>query len=128
MKYCVHFIFKDDKILLLKRKDSNPFYPGIWTPIIGKIKELEAPDKAVIRETIEETSLKVKNNISFLGLEKYKNDNYWFYYSLLDESLPNIELNHENEDFDFFDINNLPNNLWGLFKNKIRILSNHCTN
>ena len=31
--------------------------------------------------------------------------NYWFYYSINDDCLPNIELNHENEDFDFFDIN-----------------------
>ena len=97
----------------------------IWTPIIGKIKEQEAPDEAVIRETIEETSLKVKENISFLGYEKYKNDNYWFYYSINDNCYPKIELNHENEDFDLFDINNLPNNLWEFFKDKIRILLNH---
>ena len=128
MNYCVHIFLFGKKVLLLKRSKNNNFFPLIWTPIIGKIKEQEAPDKAVIRETIEETSIKVKDNISFLALEKYKNDNYWFYYSLLDDSLPNIELNHENEDFDFFDINNLPNNLWALFKDKIRILSNHCTN
>ena len=125
MNYCVNIFLFGKKVLLLKRSKNNIFFPLIWTPIIGKIKEEEAPDKAVIRETIEETSLKVKDNISFLALEKYKNDNYWFYYSLHDESFPNIELNHENEDFDFFDINNLPNNLWGLFEDKIRILSDH---
>ena len=123
MNYCVHIFLFGKKVLLLKRSKNNIFFPLIWTPIIGKIKELEAPDKAVIRETIEETSIEVNDNISFLALEKYKNDNYWFYYSLLDESLPNIELNHENEDFDFFDINNLPNNLWEFFKDKIRTLS-----
>ena len=125
MNYCVHIFLFGKKVLLLKRSKNNVFFPLIWTPIIGKIKEQESPDKAVIRETKEETSLKVKENISFLGLEKYKNDNYWFYYSILDDCLPNIELNHENEDFDFFDINNLPNNLWEFFKDKIRILSNH---
>ena len=31
----------------------------------------------------------------------------------------NIELNHENEDFDLFDINNLPNNLWGSLRIKL---------
>ena len=61
MKYCVHFIFKDEQILLLKRKDSNPFYPSIWTPIIGKLKKEEDPFKAVVRETIEETQLKIDN-------------------------------------------------------------------
>ena len=128
MNYCVHIFLFGKKVLLLKRSKNNIFFPLIWTPIIGKIKEQEAPGKAVIRETIEETSIKVKNNISFLGLEKYKNDNYWFYYSLLDDSLPNIELNHENEDFDFFEINNLPNNPWGVFKDKIRTLSNYFSN
>ena len=128
MNYCVHIFLFDKKVLLLKRSKNNIFFPLIWTPIIGKIKEQEGPDKAVIRETIEETSLKVKDNISFLGLEKYKNDNYWFYYSLHDDCIPNIELNHENEDYDFFEINNLPNNLWGVFKDKIRTLSNYFAN
>ena len=128
MNYCVHIFLFDKKVLLLKRSKNNIFFPLIWTPIIGKIKEQEGPDKAVIRETIEETSLKVKDNISFLGLEKYKNDNYWFYYSLNDDYMPNIELNHENEDFDFFEINDLPNNLWEVFKDKIRNLSNHFSN
>ena len=128
MNYCVHIFLSGNKVLLLKRSKKNIFFPLIWTPIIGKIKDQEGPDKAVIRETIEETSLKVKDNISFLCSEKYKNDNYWFYYSLHDDCLPNIELNHENEDFDFFEINDLPNNLWGFFKDKIRTLSNHYTN
>ncbi len=129
MNYCVHIFVFGKKVLLLKRSKNNIFFPLIWTPIIGKIKEEEAPDKAVIRETIEETSIKLKDNICFLGLEKYNNDNYWFYSSICDDnSLPNVELNHENEDFDFFDVNNLPNNLWGLFEDKIRILSNHFTN
>ena len=125
MNYCVHIFLFGKKVLLLKRSKNNVFFPLIWTPIIGKIKEQEAPDEAVIRETIEETSLKIKENISFLGYEKYKNDNYWFYYSIHDNCYPKIELNHENEDFDLFDINNLPNNLWEFFKDKIRILSNH---
>ena len=128
MNYCVHIFLFGKKVLLLKRAKNNISFPLVWTPIIGKIKEKEAPDKAVIRETIEETSLKVKDNISFLGLEKYRNDNYWFFYSKHENSLPQVELNHENEDFDFFEINKLPSNLWGFFKDKIRILSNHCTN
>ena len=121
---CSH-IFIWQKSIAFETFEKQYLFPLIWTPIIGKIKEQEAPCKAVIRETIEETSLKVKENISFLGLEKYKSDNYWFFYSIHDDYLPNIELNHENEDFDFFDINNLPNNLWEFFKDKIRILSNH---
>ena len=128
MNYCVHILLLEKKVLLLKRSKNNICFPSIWTPIIGKIKEEETPEKAVIRETIEETSLNLKNNISFLGLEKYKNDNYWFFYSKQDKNTTNVELNHENEDFDFFEVNNLPGSLWGLFEDKIRILSNQITN
>jgi len=48
MKYCVNFIFKDNKVLLLKRKLTNPFYPGIWTPVVGKIKTNERPKTAIL--------------------------------------------------------------------------------
>ena len=76
------FIFlSGNKVLLLKRSKKNIFFSFDLDTNIGKIKDQEGPDKAVIRETIEETSLKVKDNISFLCSEKYKNDNYWFYYS-----------------------------------------------
>ena len=55
MNYCVHIFLFGKKVLLLKRSKKNNFFPSIWTPIIGKIKEKETPEKAVIRETIEET-------------------------------------------------------------------------
>ena len=60
MKYCVNFILKDDKVLLLKRTITNPFYPGIWTPVIGKIKINEKPITAILRETKEETRADVE--------------------------------------------------------------------
>ena len=127
MNYCVHIFVFEKKVLLLKRSKKNKFFPSIWTPIIGKIKLKENPVKAAIRETVEETSLKLNNNISFLGVEKYNSDTYWFFYSKFDDKLPSLELNHENEDYDFFDVNNLPNTLWGLFQNKIRILFSQFT-
>lgn len=113
MKYCVHFIFKGEKILLLKRTDSNPFYPGIWTPIIGKLKQEEDPFKAVVRETIEETQLKI-DTPNFIKQCEYDKDEYWFFHSSTSESM--IVLNHENDQFDFFERNELPSNLWSFFK------------
>ena len=61
MKYCVNFILKDDKVLLLKRTITNPFYPRNLTPVIGKIKTNEKPITAILRETKEETNLDLKN-------------------------------------------------------------------
>ena len=113
MRYCVHYIFKNSKVLLLKRKLSNPFYPGIWTPVVGKIKTDEHPSLAVVRETQEETNLKI-DNPKFVNHCMYDGDEYWFYHSI---SLENdITLNHENEQFDFFKRDNLPPNLWSFFK------------
>ncbi len=128
MNYCVHIFVYKNKVLLLKRSKKNNFFPSIWTPIIGKIKENEAPYKAVLRETIEETSLKLNNDISFFWFEKYNDDKYWFYYSVWESRHPIIELNHENEEYSFFEKNELPDNLWVLFQKKIRMLTDYPAN
>jgi len=38
MKYCVNFIFKDNKVLLLKRTLTNPFYPEFGLLLLEKLK------------------------------------------------------------------------------------------
>ena len=120
MKYCVHFILKDHKILLLKRALSNPFYPGIWTPVVGKIKSNEEPNHAIVRETIEETKL-IQEKPQFLKRCEFDNDEYWLYHSRTIAN--NISLNHENDNFAFFEKNNLPENLWSFFKAEIKKLN-----
>ena len=116
MKYCVHIIFYHKKVLLLKRHKNNPFYPNIWTPVIGKIKVHEAPKTAVLRETYEETRLAISQSY-FLEIMIYDNDEYFIYYSKCNQK--NIVINHENYKFDFFNTNELPDNLWAIFKTKI---------
>lgn len=117
MRYCVHFIFKDKEVLLLKRKMTNPFYPGIWTPIIGKIKNQELPLDAVVRETNEETNI-IQPRPIFIKHAQFDNDDYWFFHSSTMGC--EIILNHENEKFDFFEINKLPENLWSFFKSVVK--------
>ena len=119
MKYCVHFIFKDNKVLLLKRTLTNLFYPGIWTPVVGKIKPNEKPNLAVIRETKEETSIKL-DNPKFIKNCTFDNDEYWFYESKTKVS--KISLNHENDQYNFFEKDNLPDNLWSFFKGELNDL------
>ena len=113
MRYCVHFIFYNEKVLLLKRKQTNPFYPGIWTPIIGKIKSEEIPLDAVVRETKEESNI-IQKEPNFIKHCIFDGDEYWFYHSSTKKV--QIILNHENEKFDFFELNKLPDNLWSFFK------------
>lgn len=52
-------ILKDGKYLVIRRAMSSKFFPGLWDFPGGKIEQGEDPDKAVIRETREETSLEV---------------------------------------------------------------------
>ncbi len=120
MKYCVHFIFINKQVLLLKRKKTNPFFPNIWTPIIGKIKADEKPIHATVRETMEETNIHISDPI-FFKQDTYQQDNYWFYYS---STFPSpILLNHENETYQLFKLNELPDSLWSLFKKAIMDVS-----
>lgn len=54
------YIFKDGKVLLQK-KVKGKFGEGKWNGPGGKIKMLESPKRAAIREVFEETNLKVKD-------------------------------------------------------------------
>jgi mutator protein MutT len=50
--------FDNGKVLLLKRKDGVP-YGGLWGSPGGGAEEGESPEEAAIRETAEETGIKV---------------------------------------------------------------------
>lgn len=52
---------EDDSVLLLKRPDWIKWGAGQWAFPGGKLEKGETPQEAAIRETHEETQLKVKN-------------------------------------------------------------------
>ena len=54
------YIFKDNQILLQK-KIKGKFGGGKWNAPGGKIRILERPERAAIREVREETDLRVRN-------------------------------------------------------------------
>ena len=58
------FIFKEDKFLMIRRTETAPFKAGAWDIPGGEVEPREAPMAAAIRETEEETQLKVENLIS----------------------------------------------------------------
>ena len=51
-------IIKDEKILLIKRK--NPPFKGMWALPGGFVEYNETTENAVVREVLEETGLKTK--------------------------------------------------------------------
>ncbi len=66
-------IVKKDKVLLIHRKKEGREY---WVFPGGKIEEKETPEKAIIREVKEETSLNVTEaNYSFDYVDEEKNIN-----------------------------------------------------
>jgi len=52
-------IFNNDKILLLKKSDKEDVNPNDWDIPGGRVKYLEKPEQALLREIYEETCLNV---------------------------------------------------------------------
>ena len=53
-------LFKDGKILILKRKEDEKIWPNKWDCLGGLIRELESEEECMIREAKEETGMDVK--------------------------------------------------------------------
>jgi 8-oxo-dGTP diphosphatase len=53
-------ILDNDKILIIQRSSQENLYPDMWELPSGKREELEDTNKALIREVLEETGLKVE--------------------------------------------------------------------
>jgi|TARA_B110001454_G_C12632211_1_gene397452 8-oxo-dGTP pyrophosphatase MutT (NUDIX family) len=102
--------FKEE-ILLLKRPS------GTWAIPKGHIKEGESHYDGMIRELKEETQIEIKNNIMFLHCTRNKTRSvlYIYHYQSDIKIIPII--NKEHTDWNYFSLNNLPNNLdYGLNK------------
>lgn len=52
-------LMKNSKVLLLRRADWAPLWPGYWHCVTGKIEKGETPKQAIIRETFEEIGLNI---------------------------------------------------------------------
>ena len=99
-----------NKFLLLKRFNKPNI--GKYVPVGGKLKPYESPKNGVIRETLEETGLKIKNPI-FAGIlsetspTNYNWISYVFYYEI---NFINPPLSNEGllEWIHYKDINKLP--------------------
>ena len=53
-------LFRDDRLLVLKRLRTRNFMPGLWEIPGGRIEEYESLEDCVVREFEEETRIKVK--------------------------------------------------------------------
>ena len=94
-------IHVNGKILMLRRPDTAPSFPGIWSLVAGKIEKDEKPEDAAVREIYEETGLKVSApSVSLDPILVREGDIIWNVYPFLfvHNSL-NVELNRENSEY-----------------------------
>lgn len=102
---------KERKILLLKRTQS-PF-KNCWCLPGGYIEYEETPKASIIRETKEETGLKIKLN-RLIGVYRIDNDPRGVSIDIIYSGLiisGKINLTKEHSQYKFFSVNKLPKNI-----------------
>ncbi|RME79141.1 MAG: NUDIX domain-containing protein [Methanobacteriota archaeon] len=60
-------VVKRRKVLILKRKQSDDFLPGLWELPSGKVEDGEDLIEALNREVEEETSQRIKRVTDYAG-------------------------------------------------------------
>jgi 8-oxo-dGTP pyrophosphatase MutT (NUDIX family) len=55
------FVVEDDRLLLVQKSSSDPYYPEYWEVPGGRMKPKEDPDDHIRRETWEETRCAVSH-------------------------------------------------------------------
>ncbi len=57
--YVAVFLFRDNRVLLLRRSEDRRFAPGLWTGVGGRVAldEMADLEGAALREVLEETGL-----------------------------------------------------------------------
>lgn len=110
-------IMRDQKILLLRRADWAPLFPGYWHGPTGKIEEGETPKQTIIREAFEEVGLQGNPQLGTVVAVRARNfknpDLIWkdvsLFFVLTDfEGEPVNKEPRLHDAMEWFDINHLP--------------------
>lgn len=111
-------------ILLVKRKDTDRTYTG-WCLPGGKSNINENPELTVIREFFEETEV-VAKPINLIAIKE--NDKFVINFYEMQSDDISVFLNYEElDDYGFFKINELPNELLPLTKQVLHESRNNWT-
>jgi 8-oxo-dGTP diphosphatase len=110
-------IIRDQKILLLRRVDWAPLWPGHWHCPIGKMEEGESPLQTAIRETREEVGLDVNPFLGtvvavkaphFQNPERVWKDLSLFFVADQFQGEPENRESRLHHKMEWFDLNHLP--------------------
>ena len=96
-------LVKDGKILLLFRKGG--WKSNHWGPPGGGVDKGETPEQAAVRETFEESGLRVKSEDLELLIQRTKHDFGMVYFYITDKfSGVGVALSHEHSGFGWVDM------------------------
>jgi len=100
-------ILKDDKILIVRRSETDQWMPGHYGLPGGKLDPGETPTQALSRECKEEVDLNILPN-NFIFLPKVSNNKeHAFFYTTKFSGEPKLDFEHD--DFQWVNPKNLSN-------------------
>ena len=107
---------------LLGQRRKNGSFPNTWSLFGGKIENGETELDGVKRELYEETNIK-SDNIKYVLFETQWEMGYPYHFFIgVCNQEYDCNLNEENQDWGWFDINDLPKPLFPtLFSSLVRI-------
>jgi 8-oxo-dGTP diphosphatase len=98
-------IVKDDKILIVRRSQTDEWMPGHYGLPGGKLDENETPTEALSRECKEEVNLDIlPKNLIFLPKNSNNKEHAFFYTTKFNGEL---KLDFEHDDFQWVNPKNL---------------------
>ncbi len=120
-------LLQDNKVLLGHRlpniKDTGGIYePGSWTFPGGKQEYEETVIETAIRETKEETNLNISNILVYTATDEFQPDRHYVTIGVIASSYEGTLKVMEPDKIDnwsWFELNNLPDNIYTPTKNMI---------
>ena len=115
-KIVTSFIRNNDKLLILKRSEKVKTMKGLWAGISGIIENNEIPLQRAKIEIFEEVGIteeKIKLIKSAkemrINAPQYKNHEWEVFPFLFESEKPNVNLNWENSEFRWIEVQELKN-------------------
>ncbi len=100
-------INKNDEILIVKRSEAVDTFRGYWCFPGGGADEGETPEQCAIRETFEETKLKVKEKDLTYLYTLTKDDDKEIFFFVATEWSGEVEIDWESDDYQWSNVYSL---------------------
>ena len=103
-------LVKNGKILLLLRRNTSSWKPNMYGPPGGHVDPGETPIQAAVRETFEESGLRVKSGDLKPLLQRSKHDFGMVYFYITDKFTgKGVVLSSEHKGFTWVDMKKIDN-------------------